>query len=186
MEEMDKKEFFVSNVVANQSEFEKHIRSKVYTSDVVEDILQEAYERLWAQMLKPDFDKEPRAWMHGIIKNCIREYWRKAAKGKRVISNIILTAEGEIDLFDTIAAGDDMFERIVTNFETDLACETLLKLKEDYRVLIHMYYIEELTIKEMVEITEMKEKTLRSKLARAVKKYEKVYFAAESKKEKQE
>lgn len=128
---------------------------------MVEDILQEAYERLWAQMLKPDFDKEPRAWMHGIIKNCIREYWRKAAKGKRVISNIILTAEGEIDLFDTIAAGDDVFERIVTNFETNLACETLLKLKEDYRVLIHMYYIEELTIKEMVEITEMKEKTLR-------------------------
>ena len=62
---------------------------------------------------------------------------------------------------------------------TSLACETLLKLKEDYRVLIHMYYIEGLSIKEMIEITEMKEKTLRSKLARAVKKYEKIYFASE-------
>lgn len=180
MNRTDAKELFINEILANKADFEKQIRSKVYTKDVAEDILQDAYERLWKQMLEPDFDKDPKRWIHGIIKNCILEYWRKAAKGRMVISNIVMTGDGERNLYDTFAANDDILKSIVTNFETGLAYNTLLKIKEDYRVLIHMRYVEEMTPKEMMEATGMKANTLSSKLSRAVKKYRSMYMAAEA------
>lgn len=42
-----------------------------------------------------------------------------------------------------------------------------------------MRYIDEIGIKRMVEITGLKEKTLSSKLSRALKKYKQIYFALE-------
>ena len=180
MNRTDAKELFINKILANKTDFEKQIRKKVYTKDVAEDILQDAYERIWEQMLEPDFDKDPKSWMHGIIKNCIFEYWRKAAKGRRVISNIVLTGDGERNLYDTFAANDDVLKSIVTNFETELAYNTLLKIKEEYRVLIHMRYVEDMTPKEIMEITGMKAKTLSSKLSRAVKKYRDMYMEAEA------
>ena len=69
MNRTDAKELFINKILANKTDFEKQIRKKVYTKDVAEDILQDAYERIWEQMLEPDFDKDPKSWMHGIIKN---------------------------------------------------------------------------------------------------------------------
>ncbi|MDD2218421.1 MAG: sigma factor-like helix-turn-helix DNA-binding protein [Eubacteriales bacterium] len=61
----------------------------------------------------------------------------------------------------------------------ELAFQALRFLDTADRELINMRYIDEIGIKRMVEITGLKEKTLSSKLSRALKKYKQIYFALE-------
>ena len=183
MNKMNAKEFFIKNIIVNEKDFNKYIISKVYKKDIAEDILQEAYSRAWKRLDTLKDKTKAKSWMNGIIRNCIYEYWRKAVKDGRVISNIVETENGTFDLYEKVGDETDVLETIITNFETDLAYKTLMKTKEEYRVLIHMRYVECLSIKEIVEITGMKEKTITSKLSRALKKYRAMYFEAESKRE---
>ncbi|MCI8631285.1 MAG: RNA polymerase sigma factor [Firmicutes bacterium] len=180
MKNMNAKEFFIKHIIANEADFNRYILSKVYTKDLANDILQEAYARAWKNLDSLKYETKVRNWMYGIIKNCIREYWRKAVKDEKIMSNIVETDSGPMDLYEMIKGNDDVLETVITNFETELAYETLMYIKEEYRILIHMRYVECLTVKEMAEITGKKEKTVSSKLSRAVKKYREVYFKLES------
>ena len=48
-----------------------------------------------------------------------------------------------------------------------LLLKEVAKLKEKYRIMVHLFYFEELSVKEIAEMTGMKESTVKSHLFRA-------------------
>lgn len=173
---ISKQTFFETNVLIHEEKFYKYILKKVYDQEVAKDILQNAYVNAWRNLSKLKDYNKIEGWMYIIISNCINEYWRKTLKTSNTISNIVEKQDGIVDLYDTICAEEDVIEEIVKKFESSVALEALDKLNEDDRILIHMRYIDEIPIKQMVKVTGLKVGTLTSRISRALKKYRNIYF----------
>ena len=111
-----------------------------------EDIYQEVFLRLAKKM--PDFESEEhtKAWLIRVTINCT----------KTMLNTSFLRHRTDLD--------DNM------KFETPERHEiyyAVLKLPIKYRTVIHLYYYENYSIKEISKILKMKENTVKSQLARA-------------------
>lgn len=180
------KSFFVANILAYEEEFYLHILKKVYEPEVVRDILQHAYLKAWKGLPRLKDMNKVKSWMYSIINNCIYEYWRKVlSERENKTDNTIDTEDGIINILDTVIGDEDVFDELVKKLESKLAIKALDMLKEEDRILIHMRYVDEMTVKDMANITRIKEKTLSSKLIRAAKRYRKAYFTLEARSPKQ-
>ena len=111
-----------------------------------EDIYQEVFLRLAKKM--PDFesDEHTKAWLIRVTINCT----------KTMLSSSFLRHRAELD--------ENM------KFETPERHElyyAVLNLPLKYRTVIHLYYYENYSIKEISKILKMKENTVKSQLSRA-------------------
>ena len=111
-----------------------------------EDIYQEVFLRLAKKM--PDFESEEhtKAWLIRVTINCT----------KTMLNTSFLRHRTDLD--------ENM------KFETPEQHEiyyAVLKLPIKYRTVIHLYYYENYSIKEISKILKMKENTVKSQLARA-------------------
>ena len=176
------KSFFVVKIMDYEEEFYSYILKKVYEPETAWDILQHAYLKAWKGLPGLKDISKVKSWMYSIINNCIYEYWRKAL-GERENStdNTIDTEDGIINILDTVIGDEDALDKLVKKLERKQAIKALDMQKEEDRILLHMRYVDEMTVKNMAEITGIKEKTLSSKIRRAVKRYRETYFAFEAK-----
>ena len=111
-----------------------------------EDIYQEVFLRLAKKM--PDFESEEhtKAWLIRVTINCT----------KTMLNTGFLRHRADLD--------ENM------KFETPERHEiyyAVMNLPIKYRTVIHLYYYENYTIKEISQILKMKENTVKSQLARA-------------------
>lgn len=124
-----------------------------------EDIFQEVFLRICKRM--PDFasKEHEKAWIIRVTINCsknfLNSFWNK-----------------KVDLLE-----QDMC--IETPEERDV-WEMLEKLAENDRVILHLYYWEGYSIKEIAEILKMKENTVKTKMARAKEKVRKEWKGGEN------
>jgi len=114
-----------------------------------EDIVQEVFIKLFQK--QPDFESDDHeiAWLIrvtvNLCKNYLRSFWRKKTA----------------PLLDTHPAQDE---------EQRETMQAVLALPSKYRVIIHLYYYEGYSTKEIAEITEQKESNVRQLLTRARRK----------------
>lgn len=71
----------------------------------------------------------------------------------------------EGDALEREASGADMF--CEASDEDQLLIETVKQLPEKYRVVIHLFYYEDLSVEEIGQITKSKASTVRTRLTRA-------------------
>jgi RNA polymerase sigma-70 factor, ECF subfamily len=96
----------------------------------------------------------PRFFKTWIIRILIRECLRLARSQKKIVPMA--------EMIETTVQ-----ERFEHRIELD---EAILSLDEDHRTVIHLYYIEDLPIKDIAEILEQQEGTIKSRLSRARKR----------------
>jgi RNA polymerase sigma-70 factor (ECF subfamily) len=123
--------------------------SKVSNKEQAIDIVEDAFVKFWQTLQKEKVD-EPRALLYKITRNLIIDWYRK----KKSIP--VETFEGErtekhgeifLDMFAGNLAG------VEVSLEARLVIEKIASLEPIYREAIYLRYVEELTPKEISDIT---------------------------------
>lgn len=147
--------------------------SLVRTRADADDIYQEVFMRYIKA--GPVFDNEghEKAWLVRVTVNCCKNYWKSPWMRRRAAFH------EETALYEKEAAGEKMCtvdsgliwgEGEVGNSEEQLLIETVKELPEKYRVVIHLFYYEEMSVEEIGKITGMKASAVRTRLTRARKR----------------
>ena len=111
-----------------------------------EDVVQDVFIKLFEKQPHFESPEHETAWLIratvNLCKNFLRSHWWKKT----------------VPLLDTYPAQTDEQQSII---------ETVLSLSPKYRIVIHLFYYEGYSTKEIAEITEQKESTVREQLTRA-------------------
>lgn len=133
---------------------------------LTEDVIQEAFIKAIKMAPKLKSTERIRAWLYRITRNTAYDLLRKNKKYK-LFSNteeVMNNSDYEIDSFSEI---DKVVEVMVRNEVLYLAIDDL---KYEYRVVILLYYIEELTYKEIMSELNISHDALMQRLSRGRKK----------------
>lgn len=111
-----------------------------------DDVFQEVFLKYVAK--SPDFESEEhrRAWLLRVTNNCCRDFWRAPWRNRNVPLDENLPFE--------------------TRDELGLHVE-LKKLPAKYRAVLHLFYYEGLSTKEIADIMKIKPAAVRQRLSRA-------------------
>lgn len=134
------------------------------------DILQESYISAFKNLEKLQDKSKFNSWLNHIVSNKCKDYFRKK-KPDFLADNTYSSDEGEIEveLEDknlTFSPEDNMdyseTKRIIA--------EMLNNLPDDQRMVILMYYMQDMSIKEIAEILDVSENTVKSRMNYGKKK----------------
>lgn len=116
-----------------------------------EDIHQEVFVKFIDKRPKFESTEHEKAWFLRVTINMCKNLWKTAWKQK------------------VISLGDDYEEGLETveEPEPDWIIDVVKTLPRKYRVVIHLFYYEELSIEEIAEVLKMKSSTVRTHLTRA-------------------
>ncbi len=131
--------------------------SLVRSRSDADDIYQEVFLRYVRK--KPVFDgrEHEKAWFLRVTVNCCKNYWKSPWMQRR-------------SGLEEDALGKESLEKGASREKGDAdqtLIETVKKLPEKYRVVIHLFYYEELSVEEIGKITRSKPATVRTRLTRA-------------------
>lgn len=127
--------------------------------DVVQETLYQYVKR------EEDFEGEEheKAWLIRVALNACRKIHRSAWQRYRNGENWQAAEE----LLQGTAASDEMIEEKILKKETSrILLQAVWELPLKYREVIHLFYYEGLTVKEIAHITNRKEATITSQLTR--------------------
>lgn len=127
--------------------------SMVKNPQDAEDIHQEVFLKFLKK--KPEFESEEhaKAWFLRVTINLAKNLWKTAWR-QRVVSL------GEVDREEEAALEQ----------EEDKLIETVKKLPQKYRTVVHLFYYEEYSLEEIARILGAKPSTVRTRLTRARQK----------------
>lgn len=131
---------------------------QVKSRNEADDIYQEVCLKLLRQESKIDDDGHLKAWLLRTTVNCCKDYWKSAWYRKVTFDN------------EPVMERQDVSEENETGYVT----ECMQGLSEKYRVILHLYYYEEYSIKEIGRILRLKENTVASRLSRGRSKLKKI------------
>lgn len=125
-----------------------------------DDIHQEVFVRLFKSQPVFENQEHEKAWLIRVTTNLCKNLWKTAWK-RRVVS---------LSEWDKECAEDsDPFER-----EEDSVIGVVKSLPEKYRVVIHLFYYEEMSVEEIAGVLGMLPSTVRTQLTRARRKMRKI------------
>ncbi len=124
--------------------------SMVKNPQDAEDIHQDVFVKYITK--RPDFESEEheKAWFLRVTINMVKNLWKTAWK-RKVVS-----------LFDNTI--EEQMEPIQ---EDEALIEVVKQLSQKYRVVIHLFYYEELSVEEIANLLKEKPSTVRTQLTRA-------------------
>lgn len=119
-----------------------------------DDIFQEVFVRLVKHIHKLQNWDHVKAWLIRVTTNCAKkhfnQYWNRNVSFLDETEEILSNESGYK------AVEDDCF-----------VWQAVKKLPEKYRVVVHLFYFEELSITQIAKATQQKETTVKSQLFRA-------------------
>lgn len=129
-----------------------------------EDVVQEVFYRYLKRGEPFESQEHEKAWLIRVTLNACRKFWRSA--GKRTQVNL----EEEIPELsdgDRVCPADSGPEEVtVRKEEQRRILNAVMSLPAKYRDVIHLFYYEEIPVKEIARITGRGESTVTSQLTR--------------------
>ena len=147
----------------------KTVKSMVADEDAVLDVVQDSFIKGFQSLDQLDAAENFRAWMKRIATNKAKDYLKKK---KPILFAEMVSEDGEeIDFRDDCLehCPEEVLDRKET---TRLMNEILATLSEEQRLVIGMYYYEEMSIREIAETVGCSENTVKSRLNYGRKKVE--------------
>lgn len=147
----------------------KTVKSMVADEDAVLDVVQDSFIKGFQSLDQLDAAENFRAWMKRIATNKAKDYLKKK---KPILFTEMVSEDGEeIDFRDDCLehCPEEVLDRKET---TRLMNEILATLSEEQRLVIGMYYYEEMSIREIAETVGCSENTVKSRLNYGRKKVE--------------
>lgn len=123
--------------------------------------------------------KNPKCYILGVALHLEKNKRRKRSRRNRiapVISGNVQTGEGEeIDVLTFAAGSGDETEKKVLHHELQQRLRGEIKvLPEPYRIVLSLYYGNELSVKEIAGVVKVSEATVKNRLFQARKRLKKV------------
>ena len=135
-------------------------------TSLAEDALQDTFIRAWKKYGSFQGKSSERTWLTSIAINVCKNYLRNTWNSKTDFK----------DLTELVRHGKNEFEQVDNQIDV---MNAVLELKEKYRIVILLYYYEELSVKEIASVLSKKESTILTHLKRA---REQLHVLLESKK----
>lgn len=126
--------------------------SMVKNTQDAEDIHQEVFVKYLAK--RPEFASEghAKAWFLRVTINLAKNLWKTAWRQK------------------VVSLGEADREEEEPQKEEDKLIETVKRLPQKYRTVVHLFYYEEYSLEEIADILKAKPSTVRTRLTRARQK----------------
>ncbi len=134
---------------------------KISDRELAKDLVQETFMKTWNYLAKGEQVDNIRAFFYKILSNLIIDEYRK----KKPLSLDTLTEE----------KGFDEKEILENNIDAQKALLLLNDIGDMYKDMIMMRYVEELSLKEIAEITGESENTIAVKIHRGLKKVKELF-----------
>lgn len=167
IDKLMKKRQFVKFYNQHSPKIYRFIYLKVSSQQDSEDLTSEAFFKFW-QNLNTTNDKidNPRALLYKIANNSVIDFYRKKSRTELVM-------DPEDSVLSQIRDKSDLNRKI--NVDTDIVeiKEALGNIKEEYRDIIIWHYLDDFSAKEISQITEKPEGTIRVAIHRALKSLKK-------------
>ncbi len=119
-----------------------------------QDVFQEVFLRLTSNLAKLKSEEHIKAWLIRVTSNCAKKhfasYWNRNVQS---ITEMEMDEPGACDDYESV--------------EGNPVTQAVKELPEKYRIPIHLFYYEQLSIQEIADALDMKESTVKSHLFRA-------------------
>lgn len=140
---------------------------KVNSQQDSEDLTSEAFFKFWKNLNdnKEKIDN-PRALLYKIANNSVIDFYRKKSRTE-------LITDPEDDILTRIKDKSDLNKEIDLGEDVVQIKEALSNIKEEYKDIIIWHYLDDFSAKEIAQITEKPEGTIRVKIHRALKSLKK-------------
>lgn len=113
-----------------------------------EDVIQDTFVQYYTTKKEFENEQHIRAWLLRVAinkaKNVTRTFWRR--------NKVSIEDYMETLIFDTP--------------ESENLFETVMQLPEKYRIVIHLYYYEDYTVREIADILKLSESNVKTRLSR--------------------
>lgn len=114
-----------------------------------EDVFQEVFSRLVQHQDKISDEEHLKAWLIRVTLNCCKKQFDSAWRRK------------------TVSMEEQKEAGYEEEYEENVIYKEVQNLPEKYRTVIHLFYFEEYSVKEIGEITGQKESAVKTQLSRA-------------------
>lgn len=125
--------------------------------ELAEDVYQETFLRVCRSFSSYRRESSEKTWITSIAVNICRDYMRSAWKKRVVVTE---------DFF-TCASDSDTEEIIEKRSEKQQLINSIMKLPDKYREIIHLFYYQEMDIKDIANVLKIPGGTVKSRLFKA-------------------
>lgn len=143
----------------------RFIYFKVSRVEATEDLTSQTFLKIWQFALEDKIrtEKSFQSFLYKTARNVVIDYYRKSNKDKDLVSlDEAIDVPGDED-------SEVLEQEVDAKIEMKEVEEKLKKLKSEYQEIIVLYYINELSIKELAEVLNKKKGNVRVILHRAIK-----------------
>lgn len=132
--------------------------SMVKSVQDAEDVHQEVFIRYIRTNPLFESREHERAWFIRVTTNLCKNLWKSAWRQKMV----------SMDSLEETQEGNAYIQQSL-NEEEELLVETVKRLPFKYRVVVHLFYYEEMSLEEIAQALNLKSSNVRTRLTRARK-----------------
>lgn len=131
---------------------------KVSSNDIAEDLTSETFLKFWEKTNNNEKVDNPQAFLYQIARNLVVDHYRERGRTQIVSAdNVPITDPKE-----------GPREKSFVNSELQEAEKAMSNLREEYKDVLIWYYLDEMTVPEISEITNKSEGAVRVQVHRAL------------------
>lgn len=141
-----------------------YANSRMHNHEVSEDLVQDAFKKTWIYLVKGGKIHLMEAFLYHVLRGLIVDVYRK----KKAVSLEVLLEKG-------FEPGTDDTERSVNVFDGKIAILLIQNLPLQYRKLMYMKYVQDLTLTEIALLTGKTKNTVAVQTHRGLEKLKVLY-----------
>ena len=152
----------------------RHCYFRVSNRERALEIVQDTFMKVWDKVSKGEEIKNYRAYLFRVLNNLIIDEYRKK---KSVSLDALLEKEGVTEgSFEDLREGglEEMVDALETSLESEKLQKVLTQLPDNYRQVITLRYIDELTPKEIASVLKETENVVSVRIHRGIKKLQSI------------
>ncbi|GKV57725.1 RNA polymerase subunit sigma [Sporosarcina sp. NCCP-2222] len=131
----------------------------VHNLSIAEDLTQEIFVKCYKALPTFQFNSSMKTWLWRIAINHTKDYLKSW-----YAKNVVATRE---DLFAQVKSGDCIEQQVMQRQQDDELVRAVFALPIKYREVIYLYYYEEQSMKEMADVLQLNESTVKTRLRKA-------------------
>lgn len=143
--------------------------------ELADDLYQDTFLEVMKKIEDINSKANPKSYILSIAVRLWKNKQRKAAWRNRIAP----TCSDDSLIEVLVAAEDDLLEKVVSKEEYQMLWEAINRLSDHLRIIVLLYYMEELSVAEIAKLLSLPQGTIKSRLFKARKNLEKeleVYF----------
>lgn len=141
-----------------------YANSRMHSREVSEDLVQDAFKKAWLYLVKGGKIDMMESFLYHVLRHLIIDTYRK----HKSVSLDLLLEKG----FDS---GIDESERLVNIFDGKEAILLIESLPLQYRKIVHMKYVQDLSLQEISDTTGQTKNTVAVQAHRGLSKMRSLY-----------